>query len=76
MQRYKLVAISMWLNSRLCTLCNSFWCGKTGGAIYQNFRCFSTVADPGCLFRIRIFSDPHPGSRVKKFGIPDPHQRI
>jgi hypothetical protein len=30
----------------------------------------ASVADPGCLSRIRIFSNPDPGSRVKN--IPDP----
>jgi hypothetical protein len=40
--------------------------------------CAFSVADPGCLSWI---SDPnffHPGSRVKRFRIPDPdsHQRI
>jgi hypothetical protein len=50
-----------------------------------------SVADPGCLSRILIFSIPdpnffhpeylypnffHPGSRIRIFSIPDPHQRI
>jgi hypothetical protein len=30
----------------------------------SNFSVFSSVADPGCLSRIRIFS--HPGSRIQK----------
>ncbi len=44
---------------------------------------FFSVADPGCLSRIRIFSilDSnffHPGSRIRIFPsrIPDPHKRI
>ncbi len=35
-------------------------------------RLTTSVADPGCLSRIRIFF--HPRSRVKKFRIPDPDQ--
>jgi hypothetical protein len=31
----------------------------------------SSVADPGCLFRIRLFSFPDPGSRIQIFSIPD-----
>jgi hypothetical protein len=42
---------------------------------------FTSVADPGCLSRIRLFSIPdptffHPGSELFPFWIPDPHQRI
>jgi hypothetical protein len=38
----------------------------------------SSVADPGCLSRIRIFSIPdpnffHPGSQIRIFSIPDPN---
>jgi hypothetical protein len=33
-----------------------------------------SVADPGCLFRIRNYSIPDPGS--KSFPDPDPHERI
>jgi hypothetical protein len=36
----------------------------------------SSVADPRCLSRIRIFSIPDPGSRVKKIPDPDPLQRV
>jgi len=34
------------------------------------------VADLGCLFRIRLFSIPDPGSGLSPARIPDPHQRI
>jgi hypothetical protein len=33
---------------------------------------FSSVADPGCLSRIRLFSIPDPNFSSR---IPDPHQR-
>jgi hypothetical protein len=38
----------------------------------------NSVADPGCLSRIPDLNFFHPGSRVKRFWIPDPdpHQRI
>ena len=35
-----------------------------------------SVADPGCLSRIRLFSIPDPGSDLFPSRIPDPHQRI
>jgi hypothetical protein len=35
----------------------------------------TSVADPECLSRIRIFSSHH-GSRVKKHHIPDPQQKM
>jgi hypothetical protein len=35
-----------------------------------------SVADPGCLSRIRIFPILDIGSRVKKIPDPDPHHRI
>ncbi len=34
----------------------------------------SSVADPGCLSRIRFFF--HPGSRIRLFSIPDPNQKF
>ncbi len=37
---------------------------------------FFSVADPGCLSRIRIFSIPDSGSEFFSSRIPDPHQRI
>jgi hypothetical protein len=44
------------------------------------YHVFVSVADPGCLSRIRIFPHPgsririfpHPGSRIRIFSIPDP----
>ncbi len=36
----------------------------------------TSVADPGCLSRIRLFSIPDPGSELSPSRIPDPHQRI
>jgi hypothetical protein len=41
---------------------------------YFNFE--NSVADPGCLSRIRIFSIPDPGSEFFPSRIPDLHQRI
>jgi hypothetical protein len=35
-----------------------------------------SVADPGCLSRIRLFSIPDPRSELSPSRIPDPHQRI
>ncbi len=35
-----------------------------------------SVADSGCLSRIRIFPERIPGPGSKRFRIPDPHQRI
>ncbi len=35
-----------------------------------------SIADPGCLSRIRLFSIPDPGSELSPYRIPDPHQRI
>jgi hypothetical protein len=35
-----------------------------------------SVADPGCLSRIRLFSIPDPGSELSPSRIPDLHQRI
>ncbi len=37
---------------------------------------YFSVADPGCLSRIRIFSIPGPGSKRLRIPDPDPHQRI
>jgi hypothetical protein len=48
---------------------SSFW--KHINSQIRNL--FTSVTDPGCLSRIRLFYIPHPGSRVKK--IPDPHQK-
>ncbi len=36
----------------------------------------TSVADPGCLSRIRLFSIPDPGSELSPSRIPNPHQRI
>ncbi len=36
----------------------------------------SSVADPGCLSLIRLFSILDPGSELSPSRIPDPHQRI
>ncbi len=37
----------------------------------------SSVADPGCLFRVRIFfPSPVPNLGSKKFRIPNPEQRF
>ena len=41
----------------------------------QKFWLKSSVADPGCLSRIRLFSIPDPGSELSPSRIPDP-QRI
>jgi hypothetical protein len=45
---------------------------------YCQIKTQSSVADPGCLFRIPDPNFFHPGSRVKKIRIPDPnpHERI
>ncbi len=37
---------------------------------------FHSVADPGCLSRIRLFSIPDPGSELSPSRIPDTHQII
>jgi hypothetical protein len=36
----------------------------------------NSVADPGCLSRIRILSIPDPGSEMSPSRIPDPHKEI
>jgi hypothetical protein len=36
----------------------------------------TSVADPGCLSRIRLFPSRIPDPWTKRFRIPDPHQRI
>ncbi len=37
---------------------------------------YTSVADPGCFSRIRLFSIPDPGSELSPSRIPDPDQRI
>jgi hypothetical protein len=37
---------------------------------------YISVADPGCLSRIRLFIIPDPVSEFFSYRIPDPHQRI
>ncbi len=37
---------------------------------------YCSVADPGCLSRIRLFSILDPGSELSPSRFPDPHQRI
>jgi hypothetical protein len=45
-----------------------------GGGV--RYLLLASVADPGCLSRIRIFSIPDPGSKRSRIPDPDPHLRI